>query len=55
MSSEIIQDPLFRQSYRFSRDGDVLRVEIWAEPWGGVLAEHVHRGLRSATRSSRAR
>jgi mannose-6-phosphate isomerase-like protein (cupin superfamily) len=42
MSSEIIQDPLFRQSYRFSRDGDVLRVEIWAQPGGGVLAEHVH-------------
>jgi mannose-6-phosphate isomerase-like protein (cupin superfamily) len=42
MSNEIIKDPLFRQSYRFSRDGDVLRVEIWAEPGGGVLAEHVH-------------
>jgi quercetin dioxygenase-like cupin family protein len=44
MSNEIIQDPLFRQSYRFSRDGEVLRVEIWAEPGGGVLAEHVHPG-----------
>jgi quercetin dioxygenase-like cupin family protein len=42
MTSELIDDPLFRQRYRFSRDGDVLRVEIWSEPGGGVLAEHVH-------------
>jgi quercetin dioxygenase-like cupin family protein len=42
MSSDIVEDPLFHQRYRFSRDGDVLRVEIWTEPGGGVLAEHVH-------------
>ena len=42
MSSEYVDDPVFRQRYRFSRDGDVLRVEIWTEPGGGVLAEHVH-------------
>jgi mannose-6-phosphate isomerase-like protein (cupin superfamily) len=40
--SEIVKDPRFRSEYRFSRDGDVLRVEIWAEPGGGVLADHVH-------------
>ena len=37
-----IDDPLFRQRYRFSRHGEVLRVEIWTKPGGGVLAEHVH-------------
>jgi mannose-6-phosphate isomerase-like protein (cupin superfamily) len=45
MSSQLIDDPLFRQRYVFSRDGDVLRVEIWAQPGGGVLAEHVHPNL----------
>jgi quercetin dioxygenase-like cupin family protein len=42
MSSELLNDPLFRQLYGFSREGDVLRVEIWTDPGGGVLAEHVH-------------
>jgi quercetin dioxygenase-like cupin family protein len=42
MSSEYIDDPLFRQCYRFSRAAEVLRVEIWTDPGGGVLAEHVH-------------
>jgi quercetin dioxygenase-like cupin family protein len=42
MSGGFIDDPLFRQRYRFSRDGDGLRVEIHTEPGGGVLAEHVH-------------
>jgi mannose-6-phosphate isomerase-like protein (cupin superfamily) len=42
MHSEFIEDPLFRQRYRFSRDGDVLRIEIRTEPGGGVLADHVH-------------
>jgi quercetin dioxygenase-like cupin family protein len=42
MTSNLIEDPLFRQRYGFSRNGDVLRVEIWTEPDGGVLAEHVH-------------
>jgi mannose-6-phosphate isomerase-like protein (cupin superfamily) len=42
MTSELLDDPLFHQRYRFSRDGDMLRVEIWTDPGGGVLAEHVH-------------
>jgi quercetin dioxygenase-like cupin family protein len=42
MRSELIDDPLFHQRYGFSRDGEVLRIEIWTEPGGGVLAEHVH-------------
>jgi quercetin dioxygenase-like cupin family protein len=45
MHSAIVEDSLFRQRYRFSRSGDVLRVEIWTDPGGGVLAEHVHRAL----------
>jgi quercetin dioxygenase-like cupin family protein len=42
MNGEFIEDPLFRQRYRFSHDGDVLRIEIRTEPGGGVLADHVH-------------
>jgi quercetin dioxygenase-like cupin family protein len=42
MAGELLNDPLFHQRYGFSREGDVLRVEIWTEPGGGVLAEHVH-------------
>jgi quercetin dioxygenase-like cupin family protein len=45
MQNGIIEDALFRQCYRFSRGGDVLRVEIWTDPGGGVLADHVHPGL----------
>lgn len=40
MAGQWIDDRHFRQRYGFSRDDDVLRVEIWAEPGGGVLAEH---------------
>jgi mannose-6-phosphate isomerase-like protein (cupin superfamily) len=36
------QGPAVPSELPLSRDGDVLRVEIWAEPGGGVLAEHVH-------------
>jgi mannose-6-phosphate isomerase-like protein (cupin superfamily) len=42
MDSEFIDDPLFRQRYRFDDDDDVLRIEIHTEPGGGVLADHVH-------------
>jgi quercetin dioxygenase-like cupin family protein len=42
MSSTTIDDPLFRQRYAFAREGDVLHIEIWTEPGGGVLAEHIH-------------
>jgi mannose-6-phosphate isomerase-like protein (cupin superfamily) len=42
MNSDFIEDPVFRQRYRFRRNGDVLRIEIQTEPGGGVLAEHVH-------------
>jgi quercetin dioxygenase-like cupin family protein len=42
ISSKQIEDPLFRQRYAFALEDDLLRVEIWTEPGGGVLAEHFH-------------
>jgi hypothetical protein len=42
MIADLVEDPFFRQRYRFVRDGDALRVEIWTDPAGGVSAEHVH-------------
>jgi mannose-6-phosphate isomerase-like protein (cupin superfamily) len=45
MQSTIVEDPVFRQRYRFSRSGEALRVEIWTDPGGGVLAEHLHPAL----------
>jgi mannose-6-phosphate isomerase-like protein (cupin superfamily) len=42
MDNDFVEDPLFRQQYRFGREGDVLRIEIRTEPGGGVLADHVH-------------
>jgi quercetin dioxygenase-like cupin family protein len=45
MQSMIVEDPVFRQRYRFSTSGKALRVEIWTDPGGGVRAEHVHPAL----------
>jgi quercetin dioxygenase-like cupin family protein len=42
MEATRVDDPLFKQSYEFSRDGETLRIEMWTEPGGGVRAEHVH-------------
>jgi mannose-6-phosphate isomerase-like protein (cupin superfamily) len=41
MSSELVEDPVLRQRYRFARDGDILRVEVWAEP-GSAVPDHFH-------------
>lgn len=46
MTEDLVEDPLFRQRYRFSRQGDALRVEIWTDPGGGVSAEHFHPRIR---------
>jgi quercetin dioxygenase-like cupin family protein len=40
----LIEDPVLRQRYRFTREGDVLTVEVWVEPGGGVTP-HVHPAL----------
>jgi mannose-6-phosphate isomerase-like protein (cupin superfamily) len=42
MEAKRVDDPVFKQSYAFSRDGETLRIEMWTEPGGGVRAEHVH-------------
>ena len=39
--TRLIEDPVLRQRYRFTRAGDVLTVEVWVEPGGGVTP-HVH-------------
>jgi quercetin dioxygenase-like cupin family protein len=41
MASELVEDPVLRQRYRFSREGPVLRVEVWAEP-GSSVPDHFH-------------
>jgi quercetin dioxygenase-like cupin family protein len=38
---ELTEDPVRRQRYRFSRNGRVLRVEIWIDP-GGEVPLHSH-------------
>ena len=45
METRRIADPMFKQSYAFSRDGEPLRIEMWTDPGGGVRAEHVHPAL----------
>lgn len=45
MEERIVVDPVLRQRYKFSRtsdeEGEVLRVEFWVDPGGGVTP-HVH-------------
>src|SRR5438552_8641629 len=37
----LIEDPVMRQRYRLSREGDVLRLELWADP-GARVSVHYH-------------
>ncbi len=39
--ARLIEDPVLRQRYRFTREGDRLTVEAWVDPGGGVTP-HVH-------------
>lgn len=39
--TELVHDPVRRQRIRFSREGDVLHAEVWADPGGDVPA-HFH-------------
>jgi quercetin dioxygenase-like cupin family protein len=41
MATGLVEDPVRRQRYRFSRQGDVLQADVWADPGGDVPA-HVH-------------
>jgi quercetin dioxygenase-like cupin family protein len=36
-----VEDPVLKQRYEFRREGDVLIVEAWVDPGGGVTP-HVH-------------
>ena len=42
MNGEFVEDPVLRYGYRFSRHGDVLRIEMRVDPGGGVTVEHFH-------------
>lgn len=39
--TRLVEDPVLKQRYRFSREGDAVIVEAWVEPGGGVTP-HVH-------------
>jgi quercetin dioxygenase-like cupin family protein len=39
--TRLVEDPVLKQRYRFTREGDVLTVEAWVDPGGGVTP-HVH-------------
>jgi quercetin dioxygenase-like cupin family protein len=46
VEQQLVEDPVLRQRYRFERTtdpdgGEVLRVELWVDPGGGVTP-HVH-------------
>jgi quercetin dioxygenase-like cupin family protein len=40
-AGELIEDPVLRQRYRLTQEGDVLRNELWAEP-GARVPDHYH-------------
>jgi quercetin dioxygenase-like cupin family protein len=40
-AGDLVEDPILRQRYRFSREGDVLTVELWIDP-GGTGPNHFH-------------
>jgi mannose-6-phosphate isomerase-like protein (cupin superfamily) len=40
--AELVDDPVFLQRYRFTREGDVLRIDVYVDPGGGVTVEHLH-------------
>src|SRR5207245_11491260 len=39
--TELLHDPVRRQRLRFSREGEILHAEVWADPGGDVPA-HYH-------------
>ena len=41
MSSELVEDPVFKIRSSFRQDGDALIVDTWIDPGGGVTP-HVH-------------
>jgi len=47
--TEWVEDPVLRQRYSFSQDGDVLTVDAWVQPGGGVTP-HVHPAMEERFR-----
>lgn len=41
MSTELVEDPVFKTRYGFEPDGDALIVDTWIDPGGGV-PPHIH-------------
>jgi mannose-6-phosphate isomerase-like protein (cupin superfamily) len=39
--TRLVEDPVLKQRYQFRREGDVLVIEAWVDPGGGVTP-HVH-------------
>jgi quercetin dioxygenase-like cupin family protein len=39
--AELVEDPVLRQRYRLTQQGNVLRNELWAEP-GARVPDHYH-------------
>ncbi len=40
--SEIISDPVFHYRLRFTPAGEILKIEVWVDPGGGVNVAHFH-------------
>jgi quercetin dioxygenase-like cupin family protein len=50
VAERLVEDPVLRQRYRFTRateedGGEVLRVEMWIDPGGGVTP-HIHPAMQ---------
>src|SRR5919197_3330622 len=39
--TRLVEDPVLKQRYQFTREGESLKVEAWVDPGGGVTP-HVH-------------
>jgi mannose-6-phosphate isomerase-like protein (cupin superfamily) len=46
MAEQVVEDPVLAQRYIFRRivaeGGDVVQVDTWVDPGGGVLLAHIH-------------
>jgi quercetin dioxygenase-like cupin family protein len=39
--TRLVEDPVLKQRYQFTREGESLKVEAWVDPGGGVTP-HIH-------------
>ena len=42
MAGDVIEDPVLCYRYRFRPEGQVLKVDVWVDPGGGVTIDHFH-------------